>query len=104
VRGKSTQDLLTNLFKGQQAATDKTFVKYIRRKVERYEEGEDVTADALMEQADNKFKLLKESGSWNAPSKQEEKILALQTEIKNLRKATKRHYGGKPIGKKPFKP
>jgi hypothetical protein len=57
-----------------------------------------------LEQADNKFKLLKESGSWNARSEQEEKILALQTEIKNLRKATKRHYWGKPMRKKAFKP
>jgi len=88
-RGESTQDLLTNLFKGYQAATDKTFVDYIGRKLEKYEEGEDVTSEALMEQADNKFKLLKESGNWNAPSEQEEKILALQSEIKILKKKSK---------------
>jgi hypothetical protein len=34
-RGESTQDLLTNLFKGYQAATEKTFVKYIGRKLKR---------------------------------------------------------------------
>ena len=39
--------------------------------------------------ADNKFKLLKESGNWNAPSEQEEKILALQSEIKILKKKSK---------------
>ena len=104
-RGESTQDLLTNLFKGYQAATDKTFVDYIGRKLEKYEEGEDVTSDALMEQADNKFKLLKESGNWNAPSEQEEKILALQSEIKNLKKKSTRDpkkppYKGKPTDTK----
>jgi hypothetical protein len=62
-RGESTHNLLINLFKGYQAATDRTFVEYIGRKLERYEEGEIVTTDALMEQADNKYKLLKESGA-----------------------------------------
>jgi hypothetical protein len=80
-------------------------VEYIGRKLEKYEEGEDVTSDALMEQADNKFKLLKESGHWNAPSEQEEKILALQSEIKNLKKKTKDPnkkppYKGKPTDTK----
>jgi hypothetical protein len=107
-RGETTQDLLTNLFKGYQAATDKTFVEYIGRKLERYEEGEMVTPDALMEQADNKFKLLKEGGIWNAPSEQEEKILALQSELKNLKKRKPDGGKGKPkptvkSGKKPFK-
>jgi hypothetical protein len=55
----------------------------------------------LTEQADNWYKLLKEGGLWNAPSEQEEKILALQAEIKNLRKAKK--HKGKPFVKKPFK-
>jgi hypothetical protein len=99
-RGESTQDLLINLFKGYQAATDKTFVEYIGRKLERYEEGEPVTTDALMEQADNKYKLLKEGGAWNAPSENEEKILALQAEIKHLKKAKK--DGGKPFKKKTY--
>jgi hypothetical protein len=75
---------LTNLFKGDQAATDKTFAEYIGRKLERYKEGKAVTSEALMEQVDNKYKLLKEGRLWNAPYEQEEKILALQAKIKNL--------------------
>ncbi len=93
-RGHTTQDLLTNLFKGYQAASDKVFVDYIARKLERYEEGEDITSDELMRLGDNKFKLLTEGGLWNAPSVEEEKILALQAEIKNLK--TK-------VSKNPFK-
>jgi hypothetical protein len=34
-RGETSNDLLTNLFKGYEAATDKTFVDYIGRKKER---------------------------------------------------------------------
>jgi hypothetical protein len=59
-----------------------------------------VTIDVLMEQADNKYKLLKEGGTWNTPSEHEEKILALQAEIKNLKKAKKE--GGKRFLKKTF--
>jgi hypothetical protein len=66
-RGHTTQDLLTNLFKGYQAASDKNSVDYIGRKLERYEEGEDMNADELMQLGDNKFKLLTKGGLWNAP-------------------------------------
>ena len=83
-RGETTNDLLTNLFKGYQAASDKVFVSYIGRKLEQYEEGETITSEALMQLGNNKFKLLKEGGTWNAPSDEEEKILALQTEVKKL--------------------
>jgi NADH dehydrogenase FAD-containing subunit len=56
-----------------------------------------VTPEALMEQADNTFKLLEEGGIWNTPYEQEEKILALQTRIKNLKK--RKPDGGKPPSK-----
>ncbi len=88
-RGETSNDLLTNLFKGYGAAADKVFVEYIGRKLEKYEEGENTTADALMEQANSKYKLMREQNTWNAPSEQEEKILALMTEVKALKKIKK---------------
>ena len=45
-----------------------------------------------MKLANNKFKLLKERGTWNAPSEEEEKILALQVEINNLKKKATEKY------------
>jgi hypothetical protein len=85
-----TQDLLTNLFKGYQAVNDKTLVSYIGKKLEKYKEGEMITLVELVQLGDNKFKLLKEGGQWNAPSDEEEKILALQLEVKKLQKNTKK--------------
>ena len=38
-----------------------------------------------MQLGNNRFKLLKEGGMWNAPSDEEEKILALQSEVKKLK-------------------
>ena len=84
-RGQRTEDLLTHLFKGYQAASDRTFVRYINEKIERYEEGEDIHSDTLMQLADNKFRLMKERGTWDAPSAEEEKILALQAEVEKLK-------------------
>jgi hypothetical protein len=103
-RGETSNDLLTNLFKGYGAATDKVFVEYIGRKLEKYEEGEDTTADALMEQANSKYKLMKEQATWNAPSEQEEKILALMTEVKNLKKFKKKEPSYKKEDKTKAKP
>jgi hypothetical protein len=54
-RGETTQDLLTNLFKGYAVCSDKEFVSYIKRKHETYEEGTDIEPDNLMKLADTKY-------------------------------------------------
>ena len=89
-RGQRSEALLSHLFKGYLAASDKTFIKYINEKMDRYEEGEEITADKLMQLADNKYRLLKERDEWDAPSAEEEKLLALQTEIEKLKNMRKR--------------
>jgi predicted deacetylase len=47
VRGETTTDLLTNLFKGYKAAKDEKFIKYIEKKEEYYEEGNGLGANEL---------------------------------------------------------
>ena len=71
-------------------------------KEETYEDGQDLTPTSLMLLADNKFKISKLKGEWNAPSQSEENILALQTEIHNLKKRTIRrdYYGNESKTKK----
>jgi hypothetical protein len=88
-RGETTQDLLANVFKGYQAASDNTFVSCISRKLKKYEEGENIMSVELMRLGDNKFSSLREGGLWNAPLEEEENILALQAEIKKLKKSKK---------------
>lgn len=83
-RRESSTDVLTNLFKGYKAASDKVFVEYIERKEEMYEEGEKLTVDALMHLAANKYKSRLRKNEWNAPSQEETKILALEAKIKTL--------------------
>ena len=95
-RGQRTEDLLSHLFKGYLAASDKVFVRYIEGKKEKYEEGKDLEPEKLMLLADNRFRLLKERDEWDAPSQEEEKLLSLQAEVEKLKRSSKK----KPTAKK----
>jgi len=83
--GKQTLDLMTHLFRGYAKASDKTFVAYMAKKEEDYEEGRDPGYQMLMQLALQKFKILKEGGKWNAPTEAEEKIIALEAEVTKLK-------------------
>jgi hypothetical protein len=85
-RGETTTDLLVNLFKGYLAVEDKSFYLHVLRKQEEHDEGGTQTEDSLMNLAKNKFTLLKDAGRCNMPSAEEEKILALQAELKQVSK------------------
>ena len=76
-RGETTHNFLLNLFKGYAATSNTTFTSCIERKQEEYEEGTNIKPTALMSLVDKKYKNLKIKGTWNAPSQEEEKILAL---------------------------
>jgi hypothetical protein len=58
-RGETTNDLLTNLFKGYKVADDVEFADFIRRKENAYEEGEDINANNLMADSLTKYKTRK---------------------------------------------
>lgn len=88
-QGETTTDLLHYLFKAYEAVLDKEFVRYMKSKREKYEEGEDITAQKLMVLASNKYKLLVEWVEWNTPSNKEEKVLALQLKIAQLEQKKK---------------
>ena len=77
LRGQITHDLLSNLFKGYAAVSNNTFVKYIKQKQEEYKDGTELSPITLMSLADRKYKTLLVKGTWNAPSQEEEKIMAL---------------------------
>ena len=84
-RGEDTKDLLVNLFKGYMSTTDENFTRYIQAKQDAYDD-QSITMDEekLMLLALNKYKILVEQGVWSAKNKQEEKIIALQSQIAQL--------------------
>jgi hypothetical protein len=94
-RDETTNDLLTNLFKGYKAASDKTFVAYIKKKEDDYDEGQNIRPENLMTLAANKYKILKEKNEWEAPSAEEEKIMALEAKITKMVKGRQPTSKGK---------
>ena len=94
-RGQKSEALLTHLFKGYLSASDKAFVRYINDKKDRYEEGKSISSDKLMQLADNKYRLLKEREEWDAPSPEEEKIMALEAAVEQLKRKKRTDKKGK---------
>lgn len=80
--GAQTQDLLSNLFKGYKAASNREFRAYIAKKEDKYNEGTDIKPNHLMKLALNKYKTLLESKQWNAKSMEDSQIIALEAKIK----------------------
>ena len=89
-RGEQTQDLLVNLFKAYEKASDATFGSYITAKKDEYEDGRDLTADQLMQFAKNKYDALVQGSPWIAPTEHELKLVALTAELKTLQDKNKK--------------
>ena len=84
-RGENTDDLYANLFKGYMACTDSNFKSYIQRVVDRYNEGEDMSIDDILQKALTKYMELKQSNLWNRPSAEEEKLISLTASFEALK-------------------
>jgi hypothetical protein len=88
-RGEKSNDVTINLFKGYKAASDQVFVKYIKDKESIMHEGKKISDQSLMNLALNKYLLLKEDCSWNTPSEDQEKVIALSAQIDILKQNNK---------------
>ena len=99
-------DLGLKLFKAYATASDSEFVSYIGRKKELYDEHQGppalYTATEIMELAKNKYQQRLDDGVWNKPSQEQEKIIALEVELKQLKntKANKASTNSKKPGNK----
>ena len=87
-RGQTTHDLMEYLFTAYRTVPDKEFVRYIRSKQSDWEEGDlpNLNADSLMAKAEAKYKTLVEAKEWQAPTPEEQKIVALNSEIASLKR------------------
>jgi hypothetical protein len=85
-RSQLIPNLLTTLFTAYKSCADTTFVKYIARKEEAYEDGTTTISDAqLMQQALEKYKNLTERGDWLKKTDSELQFIAMSNEIKVLK-------------------
>jgi hypothetical protein len=54
-RGETSNDVITNLFTGYMACTDKRFVKYMDKYKDNYKQGEDIIYQGIMLKAKRKY-------------------------------------------------
>jgi hypothetical protein len=87
--GETTQDLLANLFKAYAKVPDDEFVLYVNTKRQMYDEGTNYTPEQIMTFAGDKYKQRVEDKTWIAPSKDQEKIVALEAAVAKLSKKNK---------------
>ena len=85
-RGEVSSDLLINIFAAYMSVPDRKFVEYIEKQKDRFDEGEDIDSKKMMQVALIKFKDRKRADKWQAPSAQEEQIIALTAQVSALSK------------------
>jgi hypothetical protein len=83
--GESTDELVVNLFKAYGVVGDSEFSRYMKNKRYAYDDGEDVQPDPLMSVALAKYQSLIESGVWNMMSPDQERLVALLSEVNMLK-------------------
>ena len=88
-RGQDDAALLTHLFHGYEAVSDEEFVAWAKRKHSDVDDGENLDAETLMNLALQKYSDRKQCNLWSKPSPQDESIIALETDIKQLKSAFK---------------
>jgi hypothetical protein len=97
-RGETTSDLIVNLFKGYEAVPDRVFKDYIKQKKSAYEEGGTINPEELMQLAQNKFEGRVLAKTWNAPTGEQEQIIALEAHIERLQEKKRNLAKRKPQG------
>ena len=76
--GATVDDLVPKLFSAYQETGDKVFDEHTQRLEGEWEENNlNMTVEQLMNHADGKYRTLVQKGTWKAPTKEGEKLIAL---------------------------
>jgi YHS domain-containing protein len=86
------------LFKGYEAVPDPVFKDYIKQKKSAYEEGGTINPKELMQLAQNNFEGCVLAKTWNAPTNEQEQIIALEARIERLQEQKRNLSKRKPQG------
>jgi hypothetical protein len=84
-RGESSQDTMMNVQAAYEVCKDATFVRHTRDEYSRWEQGATMSLKDFMSSALTKYKTLKMKGVWEAPSPEQEQIIALSAEMSSLK-------------------
>jgi hypothetical protein len=78
-------DILPLLFGTYMSAKDDQFKAYIQMKENAYNDGEDISQETLMELAEANYKIRLEKGDYNAPTRADEALVAMEANIGQLK-------------------
>jgi len=90
-RGQTDPAVITHLFQGYEAASDKPFVTWIKHHHDNIDDGmANFTADQLMQMAKCKDADMAKNGTWARPNADQEKIIALTGKVAKIHRAMKK--------------
>jgi hypothetical protein len=101
-RGESSQDTMMNVQAAYEVCKDAAFVRHTRDEYSKWEQGATMSLKDYMSSALTKFKTLKMKGQWEAPSPEQEQIIALSAAVSSLKAKASKTTGKKVLaaGKK----
>lgn len=88
--GGESSDLLLCIFKAYAIVPDSDFRRFIQRKRDDYDDGELITVESLMAEAQTKFAQLKQSNKWKAKTHREEAIVVLAAQLRETTEQIKK--------------
>jgi hypothetical protein len=89
-RGETSQDTMMNVSSAYMVCKDADFVRHVKDEYSRWEQGAIMTLQEYMALALTKYQTMKVKGLWEAPSPEQEQIIALTVAVSSLKKkATK---------------
>jgi hypothetical protein len=88
-RGESSQDTMMNVHAAYMSCKDADFVRHAKDEYAKWEQGASMTLKEYMASCLTKFKTLKMKGIWEAPSPEQEQIIALTVAVTSLKARAK---------------
>lgn len=87
-RGGTTipSDLLAHLFKAYERCPDQDFVIFIKHRKQAYDMGQDFEPQDLMQYAQIQYQIQVQDGTWQKPSADQERIVALEAQFSDYKK------------------
>jgi hypothetical protein len=84
-RGETSQDTMMNVQAAYMVCKDADFVRHAKDEYARWEQGANMSLKQYMTSCLTKYKTLRMKGVWEAPSPEQEQIIALTAAVSSLR-------------------
>jgi hypothetical protein len=94
-RGEASQDTMMNVQAAYMVCKDADFVRHAKDEYSKWEQGAPMTLKEYMASALTKYKTLRMKGLWEAPSPEQEQIIALTAAILSLKTKSNKARDGK---------